>query len=163
MRNLGLFLVGVLLAACGSVDNANGDGGGDGSEQPAVCGPAEFVLTGSAGGQAVYQQIGVAGQALVNEPGDIGCYLNVYFEGGGRLRLEWEDTLASGQSAPATGSVNLEVHDGINLGSCSTGAKSSTVTLLENEVEFTLRDLAEAPYCGGSPVAGELSGCAVFN
>jgi hypothetical protein len=149
MKRLGILVLGLALAACGNSDGSNGDGGTDGgtdgSELPPVCGPAEFAVTGNAGGVAVNEKMTVAGQALVNEPGDTGCYVNVYFEGGGRLRLEWDDTLATGQSAPATGSVNLEVHGKINLGSCSTGDKTSVVTLLEDGVEFTLRDLAEAP------------------
>ena len=161
MRYPAILLLCLFFFACGSGDS-NGDGGTDGGDLPPVCGPAEFAVTGNAGGVAVNEKMTVAGQALVNEPGDTGCYVNVYFEGGGRLRMEWDDTLAAGQSAPATGSVNLEVHGGINLGSCSTGGKTSTVTLYDNGVEFTLKDLAEAPYCSGALVDGELRGCASF-
>jgi len=104
----------------------------------------------------------VAGQALINIPGDNGCYVNVYFEGGGRLRLEWENTLPDGQSAPATGSVNLETHGSINLGNCSGAGYVSGISKETNGVSFVLHDLHRAPYCSGEAVSGELKGCAGF-
>jgi len=160
MRITVSFLAFILLAGCQGSGNTPDDGGGDAGE--IVCNEADFIVRGTAGGEAVSDSKTVAGQALVNQPGENGCYVNVYFEGGGRLRLEWENTLSNGESAPATGSVNLEAQGGINLGSCSTGEKTSSVTLFDNGVEFVLKDLHYAPYCAAEAVSGELAGCASF-
>ena len=151
-------VAGIGFSACGTSSNNNGDGGNNGP----TCGLAEFSVEGTAAGQAVSEKINVAGQALINIPGDTGCYVNVYFEGGGRLRLEWENTLADGQSSQASGSVNLEVHGGINYGNCSGAGFPSKITKIENGVEFVLEDLREAPYCSGASVTGKLEGCATF-
>ena len=120
MRNPGwaVFLVFLFLAACGG-GNGNGDGGSDGSDGPPVCGVVEFIAVGTLNGSPVEERATVSGQFLVNVPGDTGCYVNVYFQGGGRLRLEWADTLAAGQNSQASGSVNLEAQGGINAGNCS--------------------------------------------
>lgn len=151
----------LFVASCGG-GNGNGDGGSDGSNGPPVCGAVEFIAVGTLNGSAVEERATVSGQFLVNVPGDTGCYVNVYFQGGGRLRLEWADTLAAGQSSPAAGSVNLEAQGGINAGNCSDRGYASEMTMLENGVEFTLRNLHQAPYCSGAAYTGELSGCATF-
>jgi hypothetical protein len=148
-------------AACGN-GSGNSDGGSDGSNGPPVCGAVEFIAVGTLNGSAVEERATVSGQFMVNVPGDTGCYVNVYFEGGGRLRLEWADTLAAGHSSPAAGSVNLEVQGGINAGNCSDRGYASEMTMLENGVEFTLRNLHQAPYCSGAAYTGELTGCAMF-
>ena len=145
----------LLLSGCGSgSDNADG---GD-----LTCSAAEFKVAGNAGGTPVSEIMAVAGQALFNVPGDNGCYVNVYFDGGGRLRLEWENTLPDGLSAPASGSVNLETHGSINLGNCSGAGFVSEISMETNGVSFVLHNLREAPYCSGAAVSGELSGCAGF-
>jgi|GEM_PF-1619663 len=149
------------LPACGG-GNSGGDGGSDGSDGPPVCGAVEFIAVGTLNGSPVEERATVSGQFLVNVPGDTGCYVNVYFEGGGRLRLEWADTLAAGQSRPAAGSVNLEAQGGINVGNCSDRGYASEMTMLENGVEFTLKSLHQAPYCSGAAYTGELAGCARF-
>jgi hypothetical protein len=75
----------VTLAACGN-GNSNGDGGSDGSNGPPVCGAVEFIAAGTLNGSPVEERATVSGQFLVNVPGDTGCHVNVYFQGGGRLR-----------------------------------------------------------------------------
>lgn len=161
MRILVALFTVLILAACGN-GNGNGDGGSDGSNGPPVCGAVEFIAVGTLDGLPVEERATVSGQFLVDMPGDTGCYVNVYFAGGGRLRLEWADTLAAGQSSPAAGSVNREAQGGINVGNCSDRGYASEMTMLENGVEFTLRSLHQAPYCSGPAVTGELSGCAMF-
>ena len=127
-----------------------------------ACAASEFKVEGTLDDTPVSEQVTVAGHALVNVPGDTGCYVNVYFEGGGRLRLEWPDTLPEDQTSPASGSVNLEVQGGINAGDCDDDGMASEVTLLSDGVEFILRELHEAPYCTGASISGELRGCASF-
>lgn len=161
MKILHFFIISFALQACGG-SGGGGDGGADGSDGPPVCGSVEFIATGTLNGSPVEERATVSGQFLVNVPGDTGCYVNVYFEGGGRLRLEWADTLAAGQSSPAAGSVNLEAQGGINVGNCSDRGYASRMTMLENGVEFTLRNLYTAPYCSGAAYTGELTGCAAF-
>jgi hypothetical protein len=149
------------LEACGG-GGGSGDGGSDGSNGSPICGAVKFIAVGTLNGSPVEERATVSGQFLVNVPGDTGCYVNVYFEGGGRLRLEWEDTLAAGQSSQASGSVNLEAQGGINVGNCSDRGYASEMTMLENGVEFTLKNLHQAPYCSGAAYTGELAGCATF-
>ncbi len=152
-------IVVLLLSGCGSgADNA--DGGVDGGDL--TCAAAEFKVTGNVDGALISENMVVAGQALYNIPGDNGCYVNIYFEGGGRLRLEWENTLPDGQSAQATGSVNLETQGGINLGNCSGAGFVSQVTMETGGVSFVLHELRKAPYCSGAAVSGDLAGCAGF-
>ena len=161
MKALLFFLPIFALSACGGGDGG-GDGGSDGSDGPPACGAVEFIAVGTLNGSPVEERATVTGQFLVNVPGDTGCYVNVYFEGGGRLRLEWADTLAAGQSSPASGSVNLEAQGGINAGNCSDRDYASRMTMLQNGVEFTLKNLHTAPYCSGAAYTGELAGCAAF-
>ncbi len=161
MKALSFLLVILVLQACGGGDGG-GDGGSDGSAGNPACGPQEFIAVGTLNGSAVDERATVSGQFLVNVPGDTGCYVNVYFQDGGRLRLEWADTLAAGQSSPAAGSINLEAQGGINVGNCSDRGYSSEMTMLENGVEFTLKNLHQAPYCSGAAYTGELKGCAAF-
>jgi hypothetical protein len=152
------------LAGCGG-GNGGGDAGSDGNDGsggPPACGLQEFIATGTLNGSPVEERATVSGQFLVNVPGDTGCYVNVYFEGGGRLRLEWADTLAAGEDSPASGSVNLEAQGGMNAGNCSDAGYASEMTMLENGVEFVLRNLRQAPYCSGAAYTGELTGCASF-
>lgn len=145
-----------------SVDAADAPGTGDpGCERPS-CATTEFRVCGVLDGADIDEHLVVAGQRLVNEPGDEGCYLNLYFEGGGRLRLEWADTLLPDESCDASGSVNLAAQGGINVGDCDDDGPSSRITMLADGVEFELHELRQAPYCTGAPVAGELSGCARF-
>ncbi len=152
-------LLALCSCACGG-EGSSGDGGQDGG--PPVCTGAELRVRGTLDGVGVDQRAEVAGQYLVNTPGDLGCYMNVYMQAGGRLRLEWPETLPVGTSRPASGSVNLEAQGGINVGNCSGGELVSELTLREDGVDFTLRQLHRAPYCGGESVAGELAGCANF-
>ena len=163
MKILAIFLAILTLAACGN-GNGGGDGGsdGDGSNGPPVCGLQEFIAVGVLNGSPVEERATVSGQFLVNTPGDTGCYVNVYFEGGGRLRLEWADTLAAGESSPASGSVNREAQGGLNAGNCSTSGYPSEMTMLDSGVEFVLKNLRQAPYCSGAAYTGELAGCASF-
>ena len=163
MKILTSLLAILTLAACGN-GNGNGDGGsdGDGSNGPPVCGIDEFIAVGTLNGSPVDERATVSGQRLVNIPEDTGCHVNVYFQGGGRLQLEWADTLAAGESSPAAGSVNLEAQGGINAGNCSDRGYASEMTMLDNGVEFVLRGLHQAPYCSGAAYTGELAGCAMF-
>ena len=161
MKVLVFLLAIIAFQACGGGDGG-GDGGADGSDGPPVCGAVEFIAVGTLNGSPVEERATVSGQFLVNVPGDTGCHVNVYFQGGGRLQLEWADTLAAGHSSPAAGSVNREAQGGINVGNCSDRGYASEMTMLENGVEFTLRNLHQAPYCSGPAVTGELSGCAMF-
>ena len=151
------------LAGCGG-GNGDGDGGsdGDGSNGAPVCGVEQFIAVGTLNGSPVDERATVSGQFLVNVPGDTGCHVNVYFQGGGRLQLEWADTLTAGESSPAAGSVNLEAQGGTNAGNCSDRGYASEMTMLDNGVEFILRGLYQAPYCSGAAYTGELAGCARF-
>jgi hypothetical protein len=161
MKVLSFLLAIFALQACGGGDGG-GDGGSDGSDGPPVCGAVEFIAVGTLNGSPVEERATVSGQFLVNVPGDTGCYVNVYFQGGGRLRLEWANTLAAGQGSPAAGSINLEAQGGINAGNCSDTGYASEMTMLENGVEFVLHNLRQAPYCSGAAYTGELAGCAAF-
>jgi hypothetical protein len=163
MKILVAWLAFSVAAGCGG-GNGGGDGGsdGDGSNGSPVCGPLEFIAVGTLNGSPVEERATVSGQRLVNIPGDTGCYVNVYFQGGGRLRLEWADTLAAGEDSPAAGSVNLEAQGGINAGNCSDRGYVSDMTMLDSGVEFVLKNLRQAPYCSGAAYTGELSGCAMF-
>jgi hypothetical protein len=153
------FLTALAASACGSGGNSGPDGGDGGL----TCGPLAFALQGEVEGQPVAEQATVAGQALVNVPsGTLPCSLNLYFEGGGRLRLEWAQTAPNDTPTPATGSINLEAHGKLNYGACDTEGYLSEMTLLSSGVRFTLRKLHEAPYCTGAAVSGELTGCASF-
>lgn len=164
MKILIAWLAFLTVAGCGGGNGGSdaGSDGGDGSDGPPVCGPQEFIAIGTLNGSPVEERLTVTGQFLVNVPGDTGCYVNVYFEGGGRLRLEWADTLAAGQDSPASGSVNREAQGGPNAGNCSTSGYPSEMTMLENGVEFVLKNLRQAPYCSGGAYTGELTGCAMF-
>ena len=81
------FCLAILLAASCGNGGGGGDGGpdGDGSNGPPVCGVEEFIAVGTLNGSPVEERATVSGQHLVNVPGDTGCYVNVYFAGGGRL------------------------------------------------------------------------------
>ena len=153
----------MLAAACSGSNDQNNPN--DGGLESLVCQSREFSVKGSLSGEAcvadwcgqVSEQVDIAGFALVNEVTDTGCHLNLYFAGGGRLRLEWDQPLSVGQTTTTAGSVNLEVQGGLNVGNC---AQSSQMTLQENSVEFTLKELHLAPYCSGAAISGELHGCA---
>lgn len=160
-----LVVAAATLSACGSGSSTGrdaGDGMADAGSETPVCDPAQFRVRGTLDGTGVDQQLVVAGQMLVNDPGDQGCYLNLYFEGGGRLRLEWAAALPEGQASAASGSVNLAAQGGINVGDCDDDGPASTITLLAGGVAFELHELRQAPYCTGDPVSGELRGCAGF-
>jgi hypothetical protein len=163
--HVAILIAALAAAACGNGGGGKEDAGSDGNDGsggPPVCGIQEFIAIGTLNGSPVEERATVSGQFLVNIPGDTNCYVNVYFEGGGRLRLEWPETLASGEDSQASGSVNLEAQGGLNAGNCSTDGFVSEMTMLEEGVEFVLRSLRKAPYCSGPAYTGELAGCATF-
>ncbi|MBN2494735.1 MAG: hypothetical protein JXR96_09115 [Deltaproteobacteria bacterium] len=152
--------IALLAAACGTSSSPLPDGGTDAAED---CAAAELRAAGSLDGEPADLALEVAGAYLVNEGcgGAEVCYLNLYIQGGGRLRLEWDAPLELGQSAAAAGSLNLAAQGGPNAGNCS-GDLASELTLGELRVDFRLRGLHAAPYCSGASVEGEISGCATW-
>ena len=146
----------LLLLGCGS----------DGQQKDTdagllTCQAGELAYQGTMDGQTVEGRIGLAGHALTNVCEDSLCSLRVYFEGGGRLEFEWEDTLPNDTPRSAAGSLNLEVHDGPNVGNCSSDPVSE-ITLESDGLHFVLRELSDAPYCSGTAVSGQLEGCAKY-
>ena len=125
-----------------------------------TCGAMELRVRGDLAGEPVDEQAEVAGHTLENSASD--CHLDVYFEGGGRLHLEWAAPLTLGAEGSGSGYLNLFSHDGPNVGNSESDGLPSRVTLQQQAVGFVLRQLREPPYNSGDPVAGELTGCATF-
>jgi hypothetical protein len=137
-------------------------GCGEKEQSPSLtCGTTALEVRGDLAGEPVDEQAEVAGQNLDNLCA-AGCYLDVYFVGGGRLHLEWAAPLTLEEEGAGSGYLNLFSRGGPNVGNSASDGFPSRVTLGQNEVGFVLRQLREAPYSTGNPVAGELTGCATF-
>lgn len=156
MRVMSGLALAVLVSACG---------GGDDFEPP-VCAPGELAVEGTVDGEAVSIRVASAGHVWSNIPSESdNAYLEVY--GAGRepiLRIEWDRTVARGQTTDAFGYVNLPSGSGsLHVGNCADDGFASLVTSRAEGADFLLRDLRAGPPCEGEAVGGELAGCLTFS
>ena len=153
-----LFLCLALFPACGSSDDDDGEPGTNGAGP--TCGADEFALEGELDGEAVSHSGTLRSHAWIQ--GSTPSTLDVGFEGGGSVDIEWAGVVARGETIAVTGSITLPV-SGPRAGE-TFEVGSGAMTALEDGATFELGRLSAEvqciqPLCPADQLDGTLRGC----
>jgi hypothetical protein len=130
------------------------------------CEPGEVAVEGVIDGDAVSFRVATAGHAWINFASEEdNAYLDVYGPSADPVvHMEWQRSIANNQSADAFGYVDFSsgVSGSLEVGNCEGAGFVSRITARAEGADFLLQDLRRPPFCEGTPVDGELTGCVRF-
>lgn len=127
--------------------------------------PNQLVLEGDLDGREIKITREFTAYAFINKLGDDDGSLSLPFDNPADppVQIHFSTALLHGAEVAARGLINLPGDD-VVAGNCETEALSGRIAQSDDgEVYmFVLRDLRAAPFCGGTPVTGELRGCVIL-
>lgn len=157
MTRLGLALVVTLTAfGCSGVAGADGPA----ALNDLSCGYQELRLRGTLGGERVDSRNMALNDFFLNGGASPNSGLLTVGLQNGTLELLMDRATPEGGTSPARGRAD-QVVSHYDVGNCETGPFVSQFNLSPDgkTARFKLRQLVAKPYCGGTPVEGELDGC----